>query len=43
MIEEQNKNISAEIDRHKQLGDLTEKEKEVVRQKLKVQMEEMDA
>ena len=43
MIEEQNKNIEAEIQRHEELGDMTEKEKEVVRQKLKVQMEDMDA
>jgi hypothetical protein len=43
MIEEQNKNIEAEIQRHEELGDMTEKEKEVVRQKIKVQIEEMDA
>jgi hypothetical protein len=43
MIEEQNKNIEAEIQRHEDLGAMSDKEKEVVRQKLKVQIEEMDA
>ena len=42
MIEEQNKNIEAEIQRHEELGDMTDKEKEVVRQKLKQQIEDMD-
>jgi len=31
MIEEQNKNIEAEILRHEELGEMTDKEKEVVR------------
>ena len=43
MIEEQNKNIEAEIQRHEDLGAMSDKEKEVVRQKLKVQIEDMDA
>lgn len=42
MIEEQNKNIEAEIQRHEELGAMSDKEKEVVRQKLKQQIEEMD-
>jgi vacuolar-type H+-ATPase subunit I/STV1 len=42
MIEEQNKNIEAEIQRHEELGDMTDKEKEVVRQKLSQQIDEMD-
>lgn len=43
MIEEQNKNIESEIQRHEELGAMTDKEKEVVRQKLSLQIEEMDA
>jgi hypothetical protein len=42
MIEEQNKNIEAEIQRHEELGDMTDKEKEVVRQKISQQIDEMD-
>ena len=40
MIEEQNANIEAEIQRHEQIGEMTEKEKEIVRQKLKQEIEE---
>ena len=43
MIEEQNKNIESEIQRHEELGAMTDKEKEVVRKKLSLQIEEMDA
>lgn len=43
MIEEQNKNIEQEIQRHEELGEMTEKEKEVVRQKLAKEIEEKDA
>ena len=43
MIEEQNKNIEAEIQRHEELGAMTDKEKEVVRQRLSQQIDEMDA
>lgn len=43
MIEEQNKHIEEEIRRHEQLGEMNEKEKEVVRQKLIKQIEESDA
>jgi hypothetical protein len=43
MIEEQNKNIEAEIKRHEEIGNMNEKEKEVVRQQLKREIEEMDA
>ena len=42
MIEEQNKSIEAEIQRHEEQGEMTEKEKEVVRQKLQKQIEESD-
>lgn len=35
MIEEQNKNIEREINEHEKLGDMTEKEKDLVRIKLK--------
>lgn len=42
LIEEQNKNIEAEIKRHEELGQMTEKEKESVRQKLQGQIEESD-
>jgi len=42
MIEEQNKSIEAEIKRHEELGEMNDKEKEVVRQKLKKQIEEND-
>lgn len=40
MIEEQNKNIEAEIRIHEELGDQTEKEKEEVRESLKKQIED---
>lgn len=42
MIEEQNKNIEAEIQRHEDLGAMTDKEKEVVRMRLKAEIESMD-
>lgn len=42
IIEEQNKNIEAEIRRHEELGDMTEKEKEVVRHKLQMNIAESD-
>jgi hypothetical protein len=35
MIEEQNKNIEKEINEHELLGEMTEKEKDEVRVKLK--------
>lgn len=35
MIEEQNKNIEAEIKKHEELGDMSAKDKEQVREKLK--------
>jgi len=38
MIEEQNRNIEQEIKRHEELGDLTEKEKEIVREQLKTEI-----
>lgn len=31
MIEEQNKNIESEIKRHEEIGEMTEKDKEIVR------------
>jgi hypothetical protein len=34
LIEEQNLSIEAEIKRHEELGQMTEKEKEMVREKL---------
>ena len=40
MIEEQNNNIKVEIQHHEQIGEMTEKEKEVVRQKLMKEIEE---
>lgn len=43
MIEEQNKLIEEEILSHEKLGELTENEKENVRNKLKKQIEESDA
>lgn len=43
MIEEQNKNIEQEIKTLEEVGNLTEKEKEVVRQRLLKQIEESDA
>ena len=43
MIEEQNKQIEEEIQSHEKLGELTEKEKENVRNKLAKQIEESDA
>ena len=42
MIEEQNKSIEAEIKRHEELGEMNDKEKEVVRQKLRKQIEDND-
>ena len=42
MIEEQNKNIETEIKRHEELGDMSEKEKEVLRGKLKNQIIESE-
>jgi hypothetical protein len=41
MIEEQNKNIESEIKKHEQLGEMTEKEKETMRQNLQHEIEEM--
>lgn len=43
MIEEQNKNIEAEIQKHEEIGNLNDKEKEMVRQRLKKEMEETEA
>jgi hypothetical protein len=43
MIEEQNKLIEDEIQSHEKLGELTEKEKENVRNKLAKQIEQSDA
>mmetsp|Transcript_16167 Transcript_16167/g.27353 ORF Transcript_16167/g.27353 Transcript_16167/m.27353 type:complete len:253 (+) Transcript_16167:730-1488(+) len=43
MIEEQNKSIESEIKRHEEIGQLTEKEKEVVRQNLRKMIDEMDS
>jgi hypothetical protein len=43
MIEEQNKNIEQEIKTLEEVGNLTEKEKEVVRQRLLKQIEESDS
>lgn len=43
MIEEQNKHIEDEIRRHEQLGEMNEKEKEIVRQKLMKQIEDSDS
>jgi hypothetical protein len=40
MIEEQNTNIESEIQHHEHIGEMTEKEKEIVRQKLKQEIEE---
>ena len=40
MIEEQNTHIQLEIERHQQLGEMTDKEKEVVRQRLKTEIED---
>ena len=41
MIEEQNKMIEAEINKHEELGKMSEKEKEVMRQNLKKNIDEM--
>ena len=41
MIEEQNKNIESEIKKHEQLGDLTDKQKEAMRQNLSQELEDM--
>ena len=41
MIEEQNKNIEFEIRKHEQLGEMTEKEKEAMRQNLKQEIDGM--
>jgi len=38
MIEEQNRNIESEIKRHEELGDMSEKEKEIMRESLKNQI-----
>lgn len=43
MIEEQNRTIEADIQRHEKLGEMNEHEKEIVRQKLKKEIEENDA
>ena len=40
MIEEQNKNIAAEIKRHEELGDNTEKEKDNVKMRLQKEIQE---
>ena len=40
MIEEQNRNIEAEIRKHEELGQMTEKEKENMRTNLKNEIEE---
>lgn len=42
MIEEQNKNIETEIKIHEDLGEQTEKEKEMCREKLKKQISESE-
>ncbi len=41
MIEEQNRNIEAEIRKHEELGEMTEKEKLNMRTKLQLEIEEM--
>jgi hypothetical protein len=41
MIEEQNRNIEAEIRKHEELGEMTEKEKVNMRKKLQNEIEEM--
>jgi hypothetical protein len=41
MIEEQNRNIEAEIRKHEELGEMTEKEKEVMRTNLKNDIDDM--
>lgn len=41
MIEEQNRNIEAEIRKHEELGEMTEKEKENMRTNLKNEIEQM--
>lgn len=41
MIEEQNKNIEFEIRKHEELGEMTQKEKEKMRQNLGTEIEEM--
>jgi len=43
LIEEQNQNIEAEIKRHEELGQMTEQEKQDVRDKLQKQIEEMSS
>lgn len=43
MIEEQNKNIEAEIRRHEELGEMTEKEKINMRTNLKKEIEDIKA
>ena len=43
MIEEQNKNIESEIQRHEELGEMTEKEKGQCRDRLKKEIEESQA
>ena len=42
LIEDQNQKIEAEIRNHEEIGQMTEKEKEVVRQRLQKQIEESD-
>jgi D-ribose pyranose/furanose isomerase RbsD len=41
MIDEQNRNIEAEIRKHEELGEMTEKEKVNMRKKLGLEIEEM--
>jgi hypothetical protein len=43
MIEEQNKNIEFEIRKHEELGEMTQKEKEKMRQNLNNEIEDMKA
>ena len=43
MIEEQNKNIEFEIRKHEELGEMTQKEKEKMRQNLNNDIEDMKA
>lgn len=40
MIEESNRNIEADIKRHEELGNMSQKEKEVLKQKLTEELEQ---
>jgi hypothetical protein len=43
MIEEQNKMIESEIKKHEELGQMSEKEKEVMRNNLRTQIDDMSS